>query len=214
MIKSSSDGFFPLIQKTPFEQLFSQFTTGNQIIFDISGGIIVSLIIYILVVCVPERSKRNLVRKNLKRQYNLFKEDCINVFLSVLKEPCKPELVDRLKNRDEFRAFFKEPVSSSQNRWDAVLNGLDEYYIKRLLVELEILMAEIHYTLSTIDIENEEAFAFLKRISHAIYRNRDWSAEYDSVKQLSSFMWSVHTGWSIIHGYTGKDVIADMIDAI
>lgn len=214
MVKSSSDHLPGPLRGTAAEPLLSQFPTGNQIIFDITVGIIVSLFIYVLVVRVPESSKRRRVRRNLRLQYDSFKEECIKVFLWALQGTCDPEHIERLKDRNEFRRFFKERVSPDQERWHAVLNGLDEYKIRSLVVELEILMAEVHFTLSTIDVDNPEAFAFLKRLAQVLYRSKTWSPEYDDVKQLFQFMWSVHTGWSIIEGYTERDVIAEMIEAI
>jgi hypothetical protein len=57
MVKSSSDQLLPFLQGTAFGQVLSQFPMGNQIIFDVTVGSIVSLFIYVLVVWVPERSK-------------------------------------------------------------------------------------------------------------------------------------------------------------
>ena len=151
MVKSSSNELIPLLQGTATEPIFSQFKTGNQIIFDISVGIIVSLLIYVLVVWLPERFKQNRIRRNLQHQYSSFKEECIKVFLWALHQTYDPELINRLKNRNEFRRFFKEKVLLDRERWHAVLNGLDEYMVKNLIVDLEILKAEIQFTLSAIE---------------------------------------------------------------
>lgn len=214
MVKSSTDPLPSSWRGTAAEGLFSQFPTGNQIVFDITVGFIVSLFIYILVVWLPEQSKRNRVRRNLAQQYDSFKDECIPIFFSALRESYDLDLLNRLKDRSFFRQYFKEKVSPDQERWHAVLNGLDESLVKKLVVELEILMTEVHYALTVIDIDNQDVFAFLKRLSQILYRHRNWSAEYDDVKQLSGFMWSVHTGWSVIDGYTEKDIIAEMIESI
>lgn len=215
MLKSSNDQPLSSLRGTVADLLISPFSTGNQIIFDLSVGIIVSLLIYVLVVWVPERSKHNRIRRNLEHHYELFKEGCITVFLSALQQPYDPELISRLKDRVQFREYFKEKVSPDQNRWHAVLNGLNQYMVKNLIVELEILMAEVHFTLNAIDVDNQEAFAFLKRLAQVLYRVRNWSLQDDDeLKQLSQFMWSVHSGWSVIEGYLEKDVIAEMIEAI
>ena len=196
------------------EAALKQFQTGNQIVFDITVGLIVSLFIYVLVVRLPEHSKRKRVQRNLKRQYESFKEDCIQIFLWAIQHPADSELIEKLKDREHFKQFFHEKVSEHQTRWDAVLNGLDEYKFKSLILELEILMHEVQFTLNAIDVAHPEAFAFLKRLTQVLYRNQRLSPEYDDEKQLSRFMWSVHTGWSVSEGYTGRDVVAEMIDAI
>jgi hypothetical protein len=214
MLKSSTDLLPSSLRGTAAEGLFSQFPTGNHIVFDITVGFIVGLFIYVLVVWLPDQSKRNRVRRNLAQQYDSFKEECIPIFFSALRESYDLDLLNRLKDRSSFRQYFKEKVSPDQERWHAVLNGLDESLVKRLVVELEILMMEVHYALTVIDIDNQDAFSFLKRLSQILYRYRNWSAEYDNVKQLSGFMWSVHTGWCVIDGYTEKDIIAEMIEAI
>lgn len=214
MVKASSDPLLPLFAGTHAESLLTQFPTGNQIIFDISVGVIVGLVIYVLVVWLPERSKRLRVKRSLTRQYDGFKEACIAVFFSALRESYDLAIVARLKERSFFRDYFKEKVSEDQERWHAVLNGLDDTLVKKLVIELEILAAEVHYTLTVIDVENDEAFAFLKRLNEILYRYRNWTSGYDDVKQLSGFMWAIYTGWSVIDGYMGKDVIAETIEAI
>jgi len=194
--------------------LFSPFSNGNEIVFNLSVGVIAGLFVYVLVVWLPEHFKRSRVRRSLALQYDSFKEECISIFFSALQESYDLDLAQQLKDRVFFKQHFKEWVSPDQERWHAVLNGLDESLVKKLVVELEILMAEVHYALTVIDIDNQDALAFLKRLSQILYRYRNWSAEYNDVKQLSGFMWSVHTGWSVIDGYTNKDIIAEMIEAI
>ena len=211
MLKSSSD---PLPLLMDAGGLFSPFLHGKEIIFNLSVGIIVSLLIYVLVVLIPEQSKRKRVRRNLVLQYDSFKEECLSIFFSALQKSYDLELLHRLKDQTFFREYFKEKVLPDQERWHAVLNGLDDNLVKRLVVELEILMTEVHYALTVIDVDDPDVFSFLKRLTQILYRYRNWSSEYDDVKQLSGFMWSIYTGWSVIDGYTNKDIIAEMIEAI
>src|SRR5687768_15446201 len=99
MFKSSADPLLTFLRGTIFESIFSQFSTGNQIIFDISVGMIVGLFIYVLIVWIPERSKRSRIRKNMAQQYDSFKEDCIVIFFSALQQSYNLDLLDRLKDR-------------------------------------------------------------------------------------------------------------------
>lgn len=214
MVKSSGDPLVAPLRGTAWESALSQFATGNQIIFDSSAGINVSLCIYVLVVWLPERGKRARVRRNLQLQYDVFKEECLHIYLSALKDEHGDPPGD-LNDRVQFRDFFKGPSSTQgQTRWDAVLNGLRECHLKRLAIEFEILMTEVQFTLTTIDVDNHEAFAFLKRLYHELHRIKYVSPDYDDVKQLSRFLWSVHTGWSFAEGYPDKDVIVQIIESI
>ncbi len=214
MVKSSSDPLIAPLRQTVWEKVFSQFPTGNQIIFDTSVGINVGLFIYVLVVWLPERGKRDRIRRSLRQQYESFKEECIWIYLSALKgEHGEPP--DDLKDPIRFREWFHEPSSTpGQERWHAVLNGLKEFHIKRLAIEFEILMTEVQFTLAAIDVDNHEAFAFLKRLLHDLHRMTYVNESYDEVKQLSRLLWSIHTGWSFTEGYREKDPIAQMIESI
>ena len=75
-------------------------------------------------------------------------------------------------------------------------------------------MNEIQYTLATIDIDNPEALDFLKSLSQILYRGKNWTSDYDDVKAISRFLWSVHTGWDWQKGYADKDIISGIIEAI
>ena len=119
-LKSSSDTLPGWLRGTRLEPWLSQFRTGNQVIHDIAVGIIVSLFIYWLVVSLPECQKRKRVRRNLQLQYESFKEGCVTVFLNALGQPCDSALIERLKDKGQFKHFFREPFSLEQTRWDAV----------------------------------------------------------------------------------------------
>jgi hypothetical protein len=68
--------------------------------------------------------------------------------------------------------------------------------------------------LVTTDISDVETSEFFKRLSAAIYFHKNATAEYDPVKQLSGFLWSVLSGWDNIKGYRERDVVQDMINGI
>jgi hypothetical protein len=194
----------------------SYFGTRDQNIRDSAVGVIVGLFIYFLVVWLPERDKRKRVRRNLQIQYNSFKKGCIRVFLEAISQGYDPALLDELKDRERFRQFFTGSFSAGQTRWDAVANGLeaDAVHIKSLIVEFEILIAEVRFTLIAVDVENQEVFAFLKELEKSLYRARNCSPKYDGVKSLLRLMASVFMGWNLIDGDTKTDVIADMIEAM
>lgn len=214
MLKSSSDPAPAWAKGTGIQAFFSPFSTANQIAFDVSVGVIVSLFVYVLVVRVPEHRKRSRLKASLKRQYSNLKEDCIMNFLFACEGPASLDLVERLMERKKFKSYFKEQVSSDQDRWHAVLNGMDERMVKSIVQELSIFRQELEYTLTAIDVDDPEVFAFLRRLTHVLQRSQGWTAGYDEIKPLSQFMWSMHTGWDPVHGYVEKDFIAEMIEAI
>jgi len=186
----------------------------NHILFDSSVGINVSLLIYLLVVWVPERKKRIRLRRNLRLQYDSFKEECIIIFFSALGAGITQDEIDRLKDRDEFARFFKERHVLDQSRWDGVANGLTAEHVKLIAMEFEILRDELHLTFNAIDIDHPEAFRLLKDLSAVLYRTKHVSPGYDDEKSLLRFLWTVFSGWSLSGGYTKTDAIAQAIDSI
>ena len=214
MIKTSGDPLLAFLHDSGVAPYFYRFATGNEIIFNLCVGVIAGIIMFFLVVRLPEKWKRDRLRKNLERAYASFKDQSISLFLGCIQTSYGIDQLEDLKDQKRFRSFFKEPSTNGQDRWDGVANALDDWKIKTLVVELEILMSEFQYTMSAIDVADENAFAFFKRISQVIYRSRNWSAEYDDVKSILGMMWSLHTGWDFVKGYTGKDIVADMIAKI
>jgi hypothetical protein len=214
MLKSSTDPRPDLTKGTVLEGLFKPFATGNQITFDITVGIIVSLFVYVLVVRLPASQKKTRLKAHLLRRYDDLKEHCIMHFLWACKEPAESGLIERLKSQEEFKAFFKEQVSSDQDRWHAVLNGLTDDYVNSLVRELDLFRGELDYTLTVVEVGDEKVFSFLRNLTQVLQRSRYWSDREDQLKPLSQFMWSMLAGWSIISGYTSKDHVHEMIRAI
>lgn len=213
-VKTSSDEFPSWAAGTWLENALVQFPTGIQITFDLAIGVIVSLVIYILVVRMPEIRKRARLRRNLRRCYSLLKEECITNLLFGLEGSADLELVDELKDRETFKRYFKERVSSGQDRWDAVLNGLEEVHVRAIVSELAHFRRELEFTLASVDVDDSQAFALLRNLTRILHASASWTIGYDEIKPLANFMWSLHTGWNWVEGYTGRDAIADLIEAI
>lgn len=214
MFKSSTDPRLDFIKGSALDDVFSPFSTGNQIIFDIAVGVIVSLFIYLLVVRLPAWQKKNRLKAHLLRRYDDLKEQCLMHFLWACNEPVVSALIDRLKSQEEFKTFFKEPVSEDQDRWHAVLNGLTDDYVQSLVHELDLFRGELDYALVTVEVADEKVFSFLRNLTQVLQRSRHWSDREDQLKSLSQFMWSMFAGWSFVSGYTGRDHVSEMIRAI
>jgi hypothetical protein len=214
LIKTSGDPLLLFLHDSVVAPYLYRFATGNEIVFNLCVGIIASIIMFFLVVRLPEKWKRGRLRKNLERAYASFKDQSISLFLGCIETSYRIDQIENLKDQKRFRDFFKEPYTDNQDKWDGVANAFDERKIKALVVALEILMNEFQYTTSAVDVADEDAFAFFKRISQVIYGSKNWGAEYDDVKSILALMWSLHTGWNFVDGYTGRDIVADMIAKI
>ncbi len=214
MLKSSTDPRPVFIKGTWAEAWFAQFPTGNQVTFDITVGVIVSLFVYVLVVRLPEHAKRKRLKAILSVQYQELKRESIYNFLFACNYPAGSDTVDELLDRDNFRSFFKEQVSSDQTRWDAVANGLDDYKVESLLLALDSFRREVEYTLTVIDVSDPKAFESLRHLTRVLHSSRRWADKNDQLKQLSRFFWTMHTGWSFVDGYSDRDFVAEMLEAV
>ena len=214
MFVASDDPVIGIIANTELSALLAQFSTGNQIIFDLSVGILASVFMFYLVVRVPEYKTRKRVRGSLEYAHRSTKEVCIEIYLSCFMPSYPLELPQELCDMKRFREFFKEGYVEGQSKWDAVANALDEERLKKLVIELELLMHDIQFTLAAVDVGDEKAFSFLKNFSRVLYRAKNWSTDYDSIKSLLGFLWAFHTGWSWVDGYPSSDPVAEIIARI
>jgi hypothetical protein len=214
MLKSSTDTRPEFIKGTLLEGLLTPFPTGNQITFDITVGIIVSLFVYLLVVRLPAWQKKRRLKVHLIRHFDDLKNSCIMHFLWACNQPTESDLIERLKNQKDFMTFFNEPVTSNQNRWHAVLNGLRDDYVRAIVRELDLFRRELDYALTAVEVTDERVFSFLRNLTQVLQRSQYWSDREDQLKPLSQFMWSVFAGWSFVSGHTGKDHVAEMIRAM
>jgi len=179
-------------------------------------GYVVSVIFYFIVVWLPAQQRRARIKRNLQKHYNDFKLSCISIFLIHSKsQDYEPQ--EMLFDQEEFRRYFKLNVTPDQTRWEAVTNVLTNgksYPLNDILIELEILRDELGYVLTNIDVHDEEAFTFLKRLSHEIFRIKHLEPGYDDIISLCGFIWEMFTGWSFIEGYRNEDIIQAMINRI
>ena len=215
--KAGTDPMPSIFKDTWVDYLFEPFATGNSIIFGLSIGFLVSMFFYLLVVWYPEKRKKLITKHNLEETYRFFKNSTIHILMSASANGgggYHAELLDKLTDQNEFRKYFEEYFSEDQNRWHAVSNGLNEYLLKQLLVELEILLHEVSFVLSNIYINDENVFSFFKRLSQSVYKLKNSTLDYDDIKSLTSFLWQVFAGWSFIDGYRDKEIMRVMIDKI
>ena len=181
----------------------------SNLIFNLCCGWLVSFFFFILVVIIPEIRKKKLIRQNLERHYNDFKEACISIFLFASEGSHDSLLPSQLRETVEFRDYFKK-----DGRWYDVANGLDDKLLNDLRIEIEIFLQEISFTFGVVNIEDDEAFSFFKRLYGSLYRIKNVDREYDGVKILLRFFWSLFAGWDMSSGYSDKDLIAGYLEKL
>ncbi len=214
MFAGGNEPVIGALRGSPIEPLLRALHNGNAIVFNLSVGFLVSMFFWLLVVYLPERRRKCLLRDNLSRRYQDFREDTIQILLWAAIGTHDSTLPKELCNHRKFREFFDE---NKKERWYAALNGLQgsKDRIDDLLLELELFSAEVAYVLNSVSIQDPKLHSFFKRLNEHIYRLKNASVySDDQVKYLGGFLWEVHARWSIIDGQRENDVIEDMIASL
>lgn len=210
----STESVVGFLRCTSIEPYLLALHNGNSIVFNLSVGYLVSLFFWSLVVYFPERTRRLILRDNLSRRYQDFRESTIQILLWASIGAHDSQLPKELCDHRKFREFFDE---NGKEHWYAALNGLQgtKERVDELLLELELFAGEVSYVLNSVNIQDPRVHSFFKRLSENIYRLKN-STVYscDQVKYLGNFIWIIHARWSSIDGQLENDVIQDMIDAI
>jgi len=186
----------------------------ERIAYDLGIGSMTSLFFYWLVVRLPENVKRRRIRNSFARHFREFKEDAIATMLMVTDGTYTYGFHQELVDQKRFREYFQQQVGQGQDRWDSLHNKMTEYALDELLTQLEVLRAEIMFTMAAIDIEDEKVLEFMKRLSATIMKMRRTTLDYDSMKSFGNFMYEIFGGFNLVSGYQTRDFFEDMIREI
>lgn len=214
MLIASSDPIFPSLNGTVLSSMLDLFGNRKQIAFDLSVGALSAIGMFYLLVRLPEHERKTRVKRHLISSYESFKRSNIQIFLSTQQTSYNVDLVDKLMEQKQFRNFFKEPYTPGQTKWDRVANELDDFKLRQVVLEAEVLHSEFQYALSIIDISDHEIFSFMKNFSTTLYRAKNWSSDYDGTKEVLSFFWNIFAGWSHAEGYSEHEFVPRMISKL
>jgi hypothetical protein len=186
----------------------------NVIAFNLAVGYLVSAFFWVLVVYLPERSRRNVLRLNFGRSYQQFKEATTRILLWASIGAHDSELTEELCDPVKFKAFFG---ANKSEHWYAALNGLEgePARMSELILELEIFADEVGYVLNAVAIQDANVHRILKSLKEHVYRlNHSTVYTGDQVKYVGQFLWEVLAHWDFIEGYRERDYIQDAIDSL
>ena len=197
--------------------------------YDISSsfliGGLISFLFYFLVIHIPERKKRRIIKVNLKQQYANVKEAILHEIISASQKGGRTDLmivdsctIKRLLTTDGFREAF-EGGKEGHEGFYAFRNYMSKEDVpeyREIIINLQVLSKEIDYVLHNCPIKDEKIFGFFKRLQGLLIllENRSTGLYQDEEGMLSSFIWPVFSGYSIIEGDLGYDFVEKMIEEI
>lgn len=214
MLKSSHDPLVPQLQHTLVESWLRQFPTGNQTIFNLAVGVLTAIFTYFLFVRLPEVRKHHRIITHLANTLRNTKVNLICVYLSMVGHSYPAGLPEELLDQTAFRSYFGGDISPRNNRWFYVVDGLNEYWLKEIAAELEILHEELQLALAAVEPADAEGYAKLKSVAAWTIRSRNVDLSSDDRKPLLRALWQLHTGYDFIQGYIGRDTVVDDIESL
>ena len=218
-VKTSDDSFFDWIAEDQIIiELFGQCELYNETVNQISLGILVSCIFYILVAAVPEYLKKSIQKRHLLNCYFVFKSEMTEIFVEAAEIDWKEyhDNRDQLLDINEFKKFFKLPGKESSERWYDMLNGLNSDYYKRIVASCDSFAREIEFSLLVSGGCSNKTYHYLKREqlflqSISSYVEEDGLIPYDNEKYVFRELWDYFTGWDFYEGQKDKPSIERLI---
>lgn len=211
---SSGEPLVRVLRDSQLATILYALSWPNTIVFNLSIGYLSSMIFWVLVVYLPEKSRRRLLRETLAKRYTEFKHEIVQTFIWASGESQDIQFVDDLVN-DHIK--FKEYFGSSSDRLYAVLNGIQgsEMRMHEILLAMKMFSDEVAYILNNVSIDDPSVNRAFKRLNESIFRLRESETDlYDRVKYVGNFLWRILARWNIIEGQVEDDIVEKMIARI
>ena len=212
MFSASDEPVIGILKGTSIESYLLVLNYRNSIIFNLSVGYLVSILLWLIVVYYPSKQHRLIIQKNLNDRYIDFRKNTIGILLFASTGKYDLNLLDTLCDHQKFKEYFS---ANKNEKWFSALNHLQQNMnmVDDLLVEFQIFSSEITYVLNNIEIRNQKVHSVFKQFNEHIYRLKNSSVySEEQVKHLGSFLFSIHARWSFIEGQLEADAIQEMID--
>ena len=204
--------------------LVAQFTTVDHrsasqteffgVIDNLLIGILVSFVFYFLVVHLPEKQRRNRLRRNFLKFYLSLKEGLIWEIIFSSQSAGRRDLnatqeqVDLLMDVKAFRNCFSGGRESHEG-WYAFMNHMtqDSPQFRDIVLLLSQLRMQVEYILLQDVFESLELMNFFSWLrDHLLRLERTDAADWEK-SPLIGFLYQLLSGWDPVSGYRDFDYI-------
>jgi hypothetical protein len=209
---SSGEPLVPYLRDSQLTPILYALSWPNTIVFNLSVGYLSSTIFWILVVYLPDKSRRSLLRETLATRHKEFKHEIVQTFIWAAGESLDTQSVEDLANDHiKFKEYF------DNDRWYAVLNGIQgsELRMHELHLAMKMFADEVAYVLNNVPIDDPSVHRVFKRLNESIFRLRESETDLsDQVKYVGNFLWGILARWSLVEGLLEDDIVEKMITRI
>lgn len=186
----------------------------NSLVFTVSSGCFISVVLFWLLVAYPEQKKRLRLKAHFERSFESFKLACIENFLCVADGGFSAEKPRKLLPVQEFKRYFKEEVVPGKTRWDEVANKMTDYYLQVTISRIELFRGEISFLLREIDLSETDEFVVFRNVSDALFMQRNADLDYESINSFLGIFWQLFAGWNFVEGYQEVGLVERVIDQV
>lgn len=185
------------------------------------AGALISFLFYFLVVYIPERRQRIIIKDNFKALYKQIKEDILYEIIFASQKggrkdiQANNETVEKLMTIEGFRLAFEGGRESDEGFYafrNYISDDVPEF--REIILHLKTLSKQIDYILHKYPLTDSKVFAFFKRLEIFLIGIEVKGPGYEEEKALSSFIWEIFAGQNFISGDLGYDVVEEMIEKI
>lgn len=148
-------------------------------------------------------------------QYSEFRKQVVIHILDTCDEGYKDDLPSRLTNLSEFKTYFDKKIKPNQTRWYVFMNNADSVVVQSILSEFIAFKEATLYLLTKVDIEDEEAHAFLHKFNAITAMLISTSVDdYNSMRLFCSYLRDIFAGFNSLSGSRGYDYFTKIFNKI
>lgn len=122
------------------------------------------------------------------------------------------DTIDNLMRPEAFKEAFSGGREANEGfyAFENQMSG-DTPEFREIILNFEMLAKQIDFVLHNYSIDDENLFDFFKRLDLMLLSLRRSSPGYDESKPLCRFVYEMFSGFNLINGHLGYDVIDKML---
>lgn len=103
-----------------------------------------------------DRKRKQMIINNYRQQYKFFKQNMVVILLGICHGGADSELSEKLQDITEFKKYFNESVSDSQDRWHYIANNSSRRLDEMIVVISHFLQATDVLIIAGINFKNPD----------------------------------------------------------
>lgn len=177
-------------------------------------GLLTSFSFYFLVVFLPQKKKKTIIKSNFYNLYLNIKEEILREIIWAAQAGGyydlhnDEETLRKLMNHKSFREVFDDSKKHNEG-WSTFINGVtsENRHYSAIIDKFQILAKQIEYILLNYQIEEQDFFDFFKGLEIILLEAKSFNPNTDDLKPFCRFLWDIYAGSAFGEGIQDFDII-------